>query len=234
MPLAPATRRRVLILLAGLVLLVVLGVAIAWYLSFQRPEWWHVVPADAPATRAQAEQVENGVVSELSRARPAEATGPYRSHEWALEVTEAEANAWLASRAKGWVRNRGEEWPAVVDGIQVSFRPGAVAIGVHLEQSGMNRVVSVAGMPEVRDGAVWVKVERMAVGGLPLPRWVVLDQLRSLLGGEASSEVLEAMEGRRPVLDEAILELDGGRHVRITAVRAEAGRVVLMCRTEKE
>jgi len=233
MPLSPGTRRRGLILLAGFVLLVVLGVVIAWYLSFQRPEWWHVVPADAPATRAQAEQVENGVVSELSRARPAEASGPYRSHEWTLEITEAEANAWLASRAKSWVRNRGEEWPAVVDGIQVSFRPGTIAIGVHLEQSGMNRVVSVEGMPEVRDGAVWVKVDRMAVGGLPLPRAVVMDQLGSLVG-ESTADLLDAIEGRRPVLDEAILELDGGRHVRITGVRAEAGRVVLVCRTEKE
>jgi hypothetical protein len=233
MPLASATRRRALILLASLVLLVVLGVGIAWYLSFQRPEWWHVVPADSPATRAQAEQVENGVVSELSRARPAEASGPYRSHEWTLEITEAEANAWLATRAKGWVRNRGEEWPAVVEAIQVSFRPGSIAIGMHLEDSGLNRVVSVTGLPEVRDGAVWVRVERMAVGGLPLPRAMVMDRLGSLIG-ESTADLLEAIEGRRPALDEAILELDSGRHVRITGVRAEAGRVVLVCRTEKE
>jgi hypothetical protein len=118
--------------------------------------------------------------------------------------------------------------------VQVSFRPGSIAIGVHLVEAGMDRIVTVAGMPEVRDGAVWLRIDRMAVGGLPLPKGVILDQFGSLVRGESTAEILDALEGKRPVLDEPILELDGGRLVRITGVLSEAGRVVVTCRTEKE
>jgi hypothetical protein len=234
MPLAPKTRRRALILLAGLVLALVAAVGVAWHLSTRPPEWWHELPRDEPAVQAQAERVENGVVSELSRARPAEAQEPYRSGEWTLDITEAEANAWLGTRLRSWVQNRGGEWPRTVDAVQVSFRAGKIAIGVHLVEAGMDRVVSVVGMPEVREGAVWLRIDRMAVGGLALPKGVILDQFGSLVRWESTAKILDAVEGQRPVLDEAILELDGGRHVRITGVRAEAGRVVVTCRTEKE
>jgi hypothetical protein len=76
MPLAPKTRRRALILMAGLVLALIAAIGAAWHLSTRRPAWWHEVQRDAPAVQAQAEQVENGVVSELSRARPAETQRP--------------------------------------------------------------------------------------------------------------------------------------------------------------
>jgi len=222
-----------LLLLLGLVLLLAIAGGYAWWLSQQRPEWWHEVPLDEP-TQVQAEQVENTVVSELSRARPAEAPGPYRSREWQLEVSEEEANAWLATRLKGWVANRDGHWPQAIDGVQVALEPGQVRVGIHLVQGGFDRVVTVTGLPEIRDGGVWLNISGMALGGLPLPREFLLDQFGSMVRGDSTDDILAALEGQRPALDRPVIELDNGRLVRITGVRVDAGRLVLTCRTEKD
>jgi hypothetical protein len=181
-----------------LLLVLLCGVGAALYaLSRREPEWWYRPDAGTPLA---AERVENQVVSELSLARPAQETGPYRSGGWTLEVTQAEANAWLATRLRLWVENRGGRWPAQVEGVSVAFRPGRVLLGVKLGEGYGGRVVSGAASPEVReDGSVWLRVEGVSLGGLPVPANVVLERLRPLVRG-SGGEMIAAFEGRSALM----------------------------------
>ncbi len=224
--------KRRLVRVLGLLLVLLCGAGVGLYLlSGREPAWWYRPDARTPLA---AERLENQVVSELSLARPAERLGPYRSGEWTLEVTEEEANAWLATRLRAWVENRAGRWPGEVEGVRAAFRPGMVLLGARLDESYGGRVVSGAAVPRIEPGgALWLRTEGMSLGGLPLPSGVLLDRLRSMVHA-GGAEVVAALDGQAPLLPDAVVPMDDGRRVRITRIEVREGVLVLTCRTEKD
>jgi hypothetical protein len=214
----------------------------AYLLTLRAPSWWREVKAD-PQTTVAAEQVENGVVTQLSLVRPAdpEAKQGYRSREWSVSLSAEDADAWLGTRLKQWVENQGGHWPEQLSGAQVEFAPGVIKAGVKLEDGG--RVVFVEVAPEVRaDGSLWLMPRGMGAGAMPLPTWLVLQEVREgvvqrLAAGSARraqvEEAIDVLAGKRPALKDAVVKLDDGRSVRLLKVTPVDGRLELTCRTEK-
>ncbi len=222
-------RRRRALAIATLLLLA--SGAALYLLSRREPEWWYQPGESAPLA---AEQVENAVISELSLARPAARQGPYRSREWTLEVVQDEANAWLATRLRSWVENRGGRWPDQLDGVRVAFEPGRVLLGLRLTEEYGGRVISTAGVPRVAtDGSLWLQATSTRLGSVPLPQGLLLDRLRQLSQGGAA-DLVNALDGRSALLRDAVIGLDDGRRVRILGVEVADGVLRLRLRTEKD
>ncbi len=213
----------------ALAVLLLALLAAAWAISRATPGWY--VAAPGPRAAAMGERVENIVVSELSMARPAEGAGAYRSATWEMVILEDEANAWLATRLRGWAENRGAAWPASISGVRVAFEPGLVRVGASVVEDGASRVVSAGATPEVRDDGLWLRVSGLAVGGLPLPTGYVMSRLEPMLG---AGDVGAMLAGKRAALSPPVLKMDDRRVVRVLGVTVEDGAVRVVCRTEKE
>lgn len=230
--------------MVALQLLILLGGAGAYLLTQLEPSWWRDVKADGAAAQT-AEQVENGVVSQLSLARPADPkqTGSYKSEPWSVSISDQDANAWLATRLKPWLENQGVRWPERIVGVEVAFEPGVVKAGVRLVAGAGVRVLYLEARPEVRaDGSLWLVPTSMGAGAMPLPTGLVLSQLRGEIvdrmpqgSSQAQAEGgLDALAGRAPALKETVMKLEDGRHVRLVGIKVLDGRAELTCRTEKD
>jgi hypothetical protein len=222
-------------------ILVLASLGFAYLLTLGAPSWWREVKADSQTTTT-AEQVENGVVTQLSMVRPADpqAKQGYQSEQWSVSLSADDADAWLGTRLKQWIENQGGHWPEQLSGAQVEFASGVIKAGVRLEGG---RVVFVEVTPEVRaDGSLWLLPRAMGAGSMPLPTFLVLQEVHEgvvqrLPAGSArrtqAEEALDVLGGKRPALRDAVVKLDDGRRVRLVKVTPVAGRLEITCRTEK-
>jgi hypothetical protein len=201
-----------------------------WLIS-RNPSWWRDVKPLDPETSYTAEQVENGVVTQLSLARPADGESKgYKSQPWSVSLTDSDANAWLATRLKQWTENRGVAWPAGISDPQVSFSEGVVHLGVRTH----GQVVSVALAPTFRpDGSLWLAVEGTALGGLPLPTDHVLTNIESGARTPKTQHALDIIQGKEALLKDPVIKLEDGRVVRLLKLIPKDGRLEVTCRTEK-
>jgi hypothetical protein len=221
------------------------GVGFAYLLTLREPAWWRDVKAADPATIDTASQVENGVVTQLSEVRPAdpEAKGGYKSREWSVSISAADADAWLATRLKQWVENQGGHWPQQLTSVQVEFSSGVIKVGVRQEEGGSARFVYVEAAPELRaDGSLWLLPRGMGAGAMPLPMGVVRNEVREAVINrlppgstkrQQAEEAIEVLAGQRPALKDAVVKLEDGRCVRLLKIAVFEGRIELTCRTEK-
>jgi hypothetical protein len=226
-------------------MLVLAAAGVAYLLTLKEPSWWREVKAADPATIDTASQVENGVVTQLSEVRPAdpEAKGSYRSRDWSVSISAADADAWLATRLKQWVENQGGHWPEQLTSVQVEFDPGVIKVGVRQNDGGSARVVYVEAAPELRaDGSLWLLPRGVGAGAMPLPMGVVRNEVKEavinrLPEGSAkrqqAEEAIEVLAGQRPALKDAVVKLEDGRCVRLLKMVVFEGRIELTCRTEK-
>lgn len=206
----------------------------AWGLTRRTPGWWR---EPEPGAAQAGQRLENAVVSELSRTRPAATPAPekhYRSGEWTLTITQDEANAWLATRARGWLENRGVRWPQGVDSLRVAFEDGLVRIGARVTEDGVSRVVSAAAAVEVKDEGLWLHVSGVAVGGLRLPVTLVRSQFGGLMGDGQAMDIGAVLNSVQPVVKPAIVKLEDGRVIKVIGAKVELGDLQVTCRTEKE
>ncbi|HLP83860.1 MAG TPA: hypothetical protein VK157_05880, partial [Phycisphaerales bacterium] len=121
----PSLRRsgRTLVLLA-LVVVAALTMVLAGVAHARRaPAWWRV---DAPtaAMAEQAESFEHAVLAQMTLVRATE-------ESWSVALSEEDINAWLATRLKPWMENRGlaDELPAG-SVVRVRVEEGAVLVGM--------------------------------------------------------------------------------------------------------
>jgi len=244
-------RRRIRrwLLAVGIVLAFVVGTGslVAWRISRQAPVWWRQVEPDRPETSLQAESVENGIVSAMHRAdRPPGADsrpGAWRSEAWQFSITAADANAWLNTRLWKWLANQDERWvrPEGVREVQVDFDEGLIRIGVRVHREGGEQILSAAVRPRIEPSGLYVPAETIAVGRLVLPASLVLDRARVRLLELASppreavahlDSVFESLAGHRALEVEPVVEVNGGRRVRILELTPRRGRLEVTCRTE--
>lgn len=205
------------------------GAGAAWYasrMSTEAPAWWAEVEATLPAE--QAREFENAALTQLSAVRPegGAAGERYRSGEWSVSISEADANAWLEHRLRGWAESQELEWPGAVSKVRVRFEEGVVVIAARVLRDGRDVVVSARARVRFEEsGALWVEVEGLRLGRLPVPAGLIREEIDE-------EEVREMIAGRRPVMDEALIPVDSGRRVRLIGLRSRDGRLEVTARTE--
>jgi hypothetical protein len=188
--------------------------------------------------------------------------GVWRSEPWSVSIPASDANAWLNARLPKWIESLepGMSLPRGVREVQVEFRDGTISVGVGYvspgahgggDGGGQARVLwavlgaRMIGPEDDAAGLLVLSLERAFVGRLPVPLGMVSTELFGLdesggggtgggTGGADSSgrRVLRSILKGEPLERAPVLKLEDGRRVRLTGVRARAGRLELTCVTE--
>jgi hypothetical protein len=175
----PRLLRRIAIAFA--LILTTLGVLIAFIVvSLLRtdPGWWRSMPPLA-ITEDTGNRVQNELTTLITSARPFNDDG--RSVPWGMAINPEQANAWLNTKLRDWVRSRGianedyeprisaettttsaagagegevgeeGEWIDQIREVQVDFNGSRIAIGARINHQGAERVFSATLIPQVRE-----------------------------------------------------------------------------------
>jgi hypothetical protein len=233
--------------LGAMLIVFVLAIGIAaffsWRMANQPPEWWHPLnPADPQVDRA-ARSVENRVSDQVHRARGGGSNAGAAPATWTLSISDDDANAWLAARLQEWLANRSEtlRWPANASDPQVLFEEGQIQLGFEVSEGGKGRVVSASLRPRIDEGgALWIQLDRFAIGRFALPGSTVVDAGGTLLESKLPPEIrnnpdtknfIESLSGQRPLVSEAVMRLSDGRRVQILRLTPKPGELEVECRT---
>jgi hypothetical protein len=218
-------------LVFALVTAIVVMTVVIGSVSRTVPEWYQPPsPQNAEVSRL-AERVEYRLVEETRKIREPEDL-------WTLRVREEQINAWLATRLPEWIAHeQGVQWPPQLGTPQVRVDRGHVALALPVGDDAYRRVVVARLGAEVRDGGLWLSLERVQVGRLAIPG----DPLDTLLAmarrtplqdqidGTAWKPVLDVLSGREPL--EPMLELGDNRRVELMDVRCRRGAIEFTSRT---
>lgn len=196
----PRLVRRALVAFA--ICLLVCGAALTLVvLSLMRgqPGWWRDLPA-FKITENTGNRVQNELTTLITSTRSLDENG--LSVPWGMAINAEQANAWLNTKLRDWVRSRGianEEYeprlPADIPGaaaqagaasregawidqvreVQVDFNGERIAIGARILHNGSERVFSATLVPQVRpDGSLWMLAQNVQIGRLSVPAsWVL-------------------------------------------------------------
>lgn len=242
-------RRRVVWAALALAAVACAGVAFAVVLANRPSAWWADLDPHDPRQAALAEELENAVGTHLHLARetdPALGAGErWRSERWRVAMRSDDANAWLNTRLEAWLdslSNGSASLPDEVRQVRVAFERGRIRVGVLIDDGRARRVLSATLRPELReDGSLWVSAEAVGVGRLSLPTdWTLGDEGPpdarvvpiSVWNKPAARNLIEALRGGRPLMEEPVIELLDGRRVRLLSIAARDGRLEVECRTE--
>lgn len=195
-------------------------------------------------TQRIAQEVENSVVTLLHMAREGGGAsgggGAWRSEPWGVSIPASDANAWINARLPRWLETSGSDLrlPSEIGDVQVEFGEGRVWVGVAYRgegEGGAVRVLSAAFVARIDgDGMLGVELGGVRVGRLAISRGM-LSGVVERLGVSGDAEAMEAVRvllsgGRVGV--EPVIDLEDGRRVRVTGMRARGGRLELTCVTE--
>lgn len=183
------------------------------------PAWWTPeLSSDAHAAEL-AEDAEKGMTRVLSREREPGAS-------WSVEITQDQANAWLATRLERWTRSQHAEWPVAVRGVRVGFAEGSVTIGVAIDAGGAVRYVSLTLAPDVaKAGTRRLRATQARVGVQEVPLSRVRSTVaRHLPDGALPPQAMDAISRGAIDLPESFA-LDDARRLRIIGVEARAARL---------
>lgn len=230
-----------LLLIAGSVLAVV-----GWRLTRAAPQWWTTIDPEAQSTIDAAEAVENDLANEMHRADRTPIPGirdHWTSEPWSFAIRGTDANAWLGVRLRAWIANREPDlvWPDPLEQIQVDFANGLIRVGIELRGEGLDQIIALTLVPEIRDdGALWLRVRTIHLGRLLVPAGLALDQLSGRLGelggidAKARTEIrriVGTLTGKEPLVADPVVQLSDGRLVRLLAITPRDGRIDITCQT---
>lgn len=244
--------KRLAIALCIVVVLVGAAVGVVVYLVRSAPAWWSAPMPDDPALAAQGEALENRVVGESSRVRPraqALGAGAFQSDDFEIVMSDQEATAWLNTRLADWLANQEMQsaWPNELRSLQVRFVPPAAgglggarveaALGMKPDAAAPSLVVLGIDLSVRPDGSLWMNINTIDVGRMPVPRGMLLDPRGPVAQAAGSAgdaaELLDMLTGRRALVEEAIVDLGDGRRLRMLGLSTREGGLVARLRTEK-
>ena len=226
---------RILTRAVGLLLILLLTVAVvAWLMIRSRinatPEWFEPHAASTPERRAEAQLVERTVTSRLTELRTPE-------DQWVLELSQDEANAWLAERLPRWLANREIDWPTGFGPVVMRMDAGVITLASTMAKpDGSERVVGVTVQPLVQGEQVMLMAETMHIGTLAVPGEMVASRLDTLLPPgilepRAGMELGAILSGTSPIMDPAEFTLADERRVRLHAIEIDGTSLKLTCTT---
>ncbi|MDZ4756488.1 MAG: hypothetical protein SGJ11_18605 [Phycisphaerae bacterium] len=202
---------------ATLLLLVAIAVVILLF-QMRPPEWWTPEDSLSPERTQLSERFEQASVSELHRVRTT-------SRPWAVRVRESEVNAWLDARLPLWLEHIGAE---PLGDVRVHFLPGAVEIGVTLEDVPGVAVITLR--PEVTQDTLRPGLGPLRIGRLPVPfatDAAIGGMLAALDNADASEEVKALLPLLRSRDVPSKFELMDGRIVRLRDLEMREGELIL-------
>lgn len=219
---AKRSRSRIIVrsVIAGaLVLIVVFVIVAAVFVSrlSKQPEWWTPELAGDGHAAQLAEEAEKGMTRVLSKERDA-------GRSWTVELTQEQANAWLATRLERWAQSQHADWPAMVRGVRVAFEDQRVTIGVALDAAGSTRFASITLTPAPITGdnlRLHLTHARVGVQGVPISALRAL--MRDLLPDDALPSGVDRAIREGVIEAPARYTLDDGRQLRLSAIHAEPG-----------
>jgi hypothetical protein len=236
---APKRKRRRLLLrvllavvFTGLVLLLVCAVVV-YRLTSAAPAWWSPVDAAAPETVQAARAIENDVTT-LTHTVRGNSAEP--ADTWSLTIPEDKANAWLATRLGAWMENQSADftWPRAVSPPQIQIRAGKLNLGLAVR--GNRGVLWTTLTPEFRpDGSLWVTAGSFSLGRLGVPASWALAEGSRLIADKSkpgATRAIEALQGKRALVEHPVVTLSDGRRVRLVGFRVIDGALDFTCRTE--
>lgn len=238
----PKARRRLLALAACLALTVAGALLAALLLAGAAPDW---APAGPAPGAPSAEAFEHAVVRQLtavreedpSRSPPAATPGDpaWASLPWSVSLHDDDLRAWLSHRLEPWAVSRGllSGWPANLSHPVVVCEDGVLHVAVRLGGP-EGRLAHISCIPRIAaDGSLWLTPTAAGVGRLRLPpEWVLRDGLIGKSTDAQTTRLLECLRGERPLVDHAVIPLEGRRLVRILDLSPRRGRLEVRCRTE--
>lgn len=174
-----------------------------------QPGWWRDLPA-FEITENTGNRVQNELTTLITSTRSLDEDG--LSVPWGMAINAEQANAWLNTKLRDWVRSRGianEEyepllppdaaggaaagaggadregaWIDQVREVQVDFNGERIAIGARILHNGSERVFSATLVPQVRrDGSLWMLAQNVQIGRLSVPASWVLPGPAAAAGG---------------------------------------------------
>lgn len=169
------------------------------------PGWWRSMPPLA-ITENTGNRVQNELTTLITSARPLDDDGC--SVPWGMAINPEQANAWLNTKLRDWVRSRGianedyeprisaetagaaaveeGEWIDQIREVQVDFNGVRIAIGARIHHDGAERVFSATLIPQVReDGSLWMLAQNVQIGRLSVPASWILPGAAGPAAGEA-------------------------------------------------
>lgn len=226
----PPRVRRVGRAIAVLLCVALAGVALMAVLATRTPSWWVPPAADDPEVRALGERVEQRLVEEATRIRDG-------GGEWAIRLTEEQANAWLAGRLPQWLAHADGQSGASAPVAQVHFETDRMVVAIAPFDGTV--VASSAFQPTVTEGMLSVADLGGGVGSLRLPffgaaKGRLLELLAAAVADASESEsdhfasLLRAFGGD-PVA--ARVDLGDGRTLELLDLEIADGEIRIAART---
>ena len=204
----------------------------AWRLARAAPEWYAPPAIDDTESINIANDIEYEVQQQLHFYEEDEA--------WELEVSQKEANAWLATRLPEWVQHEGGgQWPQGLGQPQIQLQDDAIDIAFALSADSPGEIVVARVRPQVSNGELRLSLAHVGVGQLTLPGSPT-ERLLELLEGSlpdgrgASSavhDIVSLLSGQRGI--DARVDLSDGREVLVTDFQIRQGKLLLQNRTER-
>lgn len=153
----------------------VLALVAAWLAVQHIPGWYR----PAVVREAEIDRVRNDFSNQYDRFSGAlnEARQPFQY--W---VTQQQIGEWLAIAEHIWPLSR--HWlPAMVSEPCVVLEPGAIRVAATYRSGSLSAVASARLLVDGRGDGVWVKLDSLQVGSLPLPVSSVREWLERLDAG---------------------------------------------------
>jgi len=234
-------RSRPVVRIVGVVACVAIaGVAILFVLATRPPSWWVPPAVGDPAVRALGERVEQRLVEEATRIREGDG-------DWAIRLTEQQANAWLAGRLPQWIAHADGAAAGRAPTAQVHFETDrlVVAIAPPIAPSftpvGGQFVATSAFALTVKDGMLSIADLGGSVGALRVPflsatKGKVLELLAEAIASSAASQtdhvalLLRAFAGE-PIA--ASFDLGDGRTLELLDLEIVNGEIRIAARTAR-
>ncbi len=226
----PRARQRwaPIILLVPLGLLLA-GVAGAWRMTWQAPQWWSPPDPSREQTVLLAERVEYRLAEEAHKVRSDD-------DPWLLRVTEDQVNAWLAARLPAWVAHtHALDWPQGIGVPQIHFNDNTVNAGIDFADRDRRRYLVASLSPRLVEGKLVLVLEGVSLGRVWIPgrsiRSIPIDRIMPA-GYMANRDIKRLVD---LLIDEQRIdptfELADGRRVRLREISFDQGELIVECET---
>lgn len=187
-------------------LLPLLAGLIAGWLAFQHiPAWYTPVVVQS----AELTRVRNDVVVQQDRFNGMLNASPGPFQFW---LSSRQLNEWLAAREEIWPLSR--RWlPASLSDPCVVLEPGAIRVAATYRSGSLATIVSARLRVEGRRDGIWVKLDAIQLGSLPIPASTAREWLERLDAGPwPAGRVSKYQNLREPIPPLAnLLKPDGAR-----------------------
>ncbi len=195
-----------------------------WWAQQATPSYWEVIDTSDPVYAQEADRFEQWSSATFSKSRPL-------GEPWRFEITQDQANGWLATRLDLWEANRGWELPEEMMYPMVAVREGEMilAVEVHAERGRKILGITVDAAANPEGGPVTLEITDISIGRIK----VSYERAMKTFEDYNMPQMADALVSYREQLQEAklVFSLADGREVEILDIAFHHERAVLTCRT---